>query len=114
MKRDLKLFINDIINSIEDIESFIKGISKESFLKNKEKQNAIIKSIEIIGEATKNIPSSFRNKYPNIEWGDIAGFRDVMVHSYFVVDLDKVWNVIKDDLPKLKKEIKKIEKDISI
>ncbi len=114
MKRDMILFIDDILESIVDIESFTDKVSKEEFIKNKEKQNAVVRSIEIIGEAVKNLPIDFIGKYPEVPWSDIAGFRDVMVHAYFVIDLEKVWKVIKKDLPDLKNKILKIKKDLEI
>ncbi len=107
MKRDINLFIQDILESIRDIESFSKGLTKEKFISNKLKQNAIIRSLEIVGEAVKNIPDSFREKYPKIPWRKIAGFRDILSHAYFGVSLDRIWNIIKKDLPILKKEIEK-------
>ena len=77
------------------------------------RQSAIIRQLEIIGEATKNIPNTFRNKHPHITWRDIAGFRDVLTHAYFGVNLEKVWEIIKTDLPKLKKDMEKIIKNNS-
>lgn len=108
MKRDIGLFIEDIINSIKNIEEFSKNLNKEKFSKNKLRQSAIIRQLEIIGEAVKNVPSAFREKYPQIAWKDIAGFRDILSHAYFGVNLDRVWNIIENDLPKLKEEINKI------
>lgn len=113
MKRDINLFIQDILGSIKDIESFSKGLTKEKFVKDKLKQNAIIRSLEIIGEAVKSIPDSFREKYPSIPWKKIAGLRDILSHAYFGVSMDRVWNIIEKDLPNLKKEIKKIKVDES-
>ncbi len=112
MKREIGLFIQDILENIIDIESFSKGLSKEKIIEDKLKQKAIIRSLEIIGGAVKNIPNSFRKKYPNVEWSKIAGMRDIIIHGYFRVDLDSVWNVIKRDLPKLKKQIEKIKKEL--
>ena len=104
------LYIDDILESIKNIESFTKMVSKDNFMTNKEKQYAVVRAIEIIGEATKNISESFKQKYPEIKWKRVAGMRDVLIHAYFEVKLDKVWNVIKDDLPKLKKQIEEILK----
>ena len=111
MKRDAGLFIEDILQSINDIESFSKGLDMDAFTNDRLKQNAVIRSLEIIGEAVKNIPDSFRNKYPKIPWKDISGFRDILSHAYFSINISRVWNIIKKDLPNLKKEIKKIKID---
>jgi len=111
MKDDL-IFLEHILESIYNIESFSKRLSKEFFLKNRLKQSAIIRELEIIGEAVKNISNEFRNKNPNIEWNKIAGFRDKMIHHYFGVSLERVWIVIKDDLPNLKNKILEIKKDL--
>ena len=109
MKRDLGLFIEDILESIKNIEEFTKGLNKEKFSKDNLRQSAVIRQLEIIGEAVKNIPSSFREKYPNIPWKDIAGFRDILSHTYFGVSIDRVWNIIEKDLPNFKKEMRKIK-----
>ena len=111
-KKDNLVFIKHILESITDIESFIKNSSKDYFLKNKEKQSAIIRQIEIIGEAVKNLPNSFREKYPKVPWKGIAGMRDKLMHHYFGVDLKAVWKVVKEDLPDLKKEILKIREEL--
>jgi uncharacterized protein with HEPN domain len=111
MKRDIGLFIEDIINSIKNIEEFSKGLDKEKFSKDNLRQSAIIRQLEIIGEAVKNISNSFRETYPRIAWKDIAGFRDILSHAYFGVNLDRVWKIIETDLPKLKEEISKIKID---
>ncbi|MBI2499416.1 DUF86 domain-containing protein [Candidatus Woesearchaeota archaeon] len=112
MKRDIGLFIEDILESIKNIEEFTNGLNKEKLSKDKLRQSAVIRQLEIIGEAVKNIPPSFRNKYPNIPWRKIAGFRDVLSHVYFGVSMDRVWNIVEKDLPTLKKEIEKIRLDI--
>ena len=111
MKRDIGLFIEDILKSIKNIEEFSKNLNKEKFSRNNLRQSAIIRQLEIIGEAVKNIPDSFRGKYSKIAWKDIAGFRDILSHAYFGVNLERVWNIIENDLPKLKEEINKIKID---
>lgn len=109
MKRDVKLFIEDIKENIMNIEDFSKGITFNEFKKDKLRQNAIMRCLEIIGEATKNVPEDFRKKYPNIPWKDISGFRDKISHGYFGVDLERIWNIIDIDLSTLKREIMKIK-----
>ncbi len=110
MTKEPVVFIEHILKNIEKIESSLKNIQMEVFLKNADLNDAIIRRLEIIGEATKNIPLSFRKKFPDIEWQKIAGLRDKLIHHYFGVDLKAIWKVVKDDLPKLKENIKEIIK----
>ena len=112
MKRDLSLFIEDILEKINLIENSIKKISKDKFESDELLTDATIRRLEIIGEAVKNIPNNFREKYPEVPWKKIAGFRDVIVHAYFEVDFNAVWDIIKKDLPDLKNKILKIKKDL--
>jgi uncharacterized protein with HEPN domain len=105
MKRDLLLFLDDILDSIRKIELFSKNFTKKKFEKDEKTQDAIVRRLEIIGEAVKNIPDYFREKYPKIPWRKIAGFRDIIIHAYFGINLDRVWAVVKEDLPELKKKI---------
>ena len=111
MKKESLIFIKYILENINEIESFIKGITEKSFLENKEKQYAIIRAIEIIGESVKNLPNSFRKEHSEIPWVKIAGMRDKLMHHYFGVNLNTVWKVIKEDLPVLKKKIESILKN---
>ena len=113
MKRENILFVKDIIENINLIEKSIIKITEKNFKSNKLLIDATIRRLEIIGEAVKNLPIDFITKYPEVQWKDISGFRDVMVHGYFVVDLDKVWVVIKEDLPALKQQIQKIKKNLA-
>ena len=112
MKKEPIIFVEHIIENIKDIESFTKKIKKESFLENKEKQNAVIRSLEIIGEAVKNIPQSIKIKYFKTPWKEIAGTRDKISHHYFGVDLELIWKIVRENIPKLKKEMLIIKKDL--
>ncbi len=109
MKRDIGLFIEDILDSIKNIEDFSKNLGREGFSKDNLRQSAIIRQLEIIGEAVKNLPDAFREEHPKIAWKDIAGFRDILSHAYFGVNLDRVWNILENDLPTFKKELNKIK-----
>lgn len=111
-KEDLA-FIQHILESIKAIEDFSKGISKEELISNRLKQSATIREIEIIGEAVKNISENLKKKHREIEWGDIAGTRDKMIHHYFGVDLNIVWDIIKRDIPRLKRRIERIKEELS-
>ena len=108
MKRDPFLFLEDILASIVLIEKYTKNLTLSLLEKKIEKQDSLIRRIEIIGEAAKNLPLDFKNKYSDISWKDIAGMRDIIVHAYFGINLDTIWKVVKNDLPKLKKQIKEI------
>ncbi len=108
MSKQPIIFIEHILDSIEKIEMFIKGVSKENFQKNIQLQDALIRRIEVIGEAVKNLPKEFRNKYKNVPWADISGMRDKLTHHYFGVDLEIVWKSVNEEIPELKKYIKEI------
>lgn len=110
-KQDLP-YLQHILDAIDDIEQSVKTFSKQQFVKNKDVRDANVRRIEIIGEAVKNISPTTRKKYKDIEWNKIAGTRDRMIHQYFGVDLDIIWNIIINDLPKLKQEILKIKYDL--
>ena len=107
-EKEQAVFIRHIIESIEKIEQFSRGISKESLKDDELRQYAIVRAIEIIGEAVKNLPISVTQKYRSIRWKDIAGTRDILIHAYFSVDLDLVWDIIKIYIPELKQKIEKI------
>ena len=86
MKRELGLYINDILESIDKIEGYIKNTGQTRFREDQQIQDAVIRRLEIIGEATKNIPDDLRIKYPDIPWKAIAGMRDILIHEYFGIN----------------------------
>jgi len=110
-KRDELVFLEDILESIEKIASYIENSSEIEFEKNPEKQDAVIRRIEIIGEAVKNISFDTRNEYPQIPWREMAGMRDIVVHEYFGVSIGMVWRVAFSDIQNLKSDIEKIIAD---
>ena len=110
--KDNLAFIEHILDSINAIEEFSNNLTKEKLMSDRLKRSAIIREIEIIGEAVKNLSEKTRNKYKEIPWKDIVGTRDKMIHRYFGVDLDTVFGIIENDLPTLKKQIIKIKKEL--
>lgn len=114
MNKDPLVFLEHILESIELIEQYTNEISKGKFNETKSIQDSVVRRIEIIGEAVKNMPTDFVQKHSSIEWSKIARTRDRMIHHYFGVDLDEVWNIVKKDLPRLKKQIQKIEEELKI
>ncbi|PIS28438.1 hypothetical protein COT42_08100 [Candidatus Saganbacteria bacterium CG08_land_8_20_14_0_20_45_16] len=108
MKRDLTVYLNDILESIELIQGYVKGVSEAEYCKNQQLQDSVVRRLEIIGEAVKQVDDAFRSKYPKVPWKKIAGLRDVLIHEYFGVNPFRVWATLKNDLPQLKKDIKTI------
>ncbi len=103
MKRDVRLYFDDILESIEKIEDYTKGLTEDEFSKNSQIQDAVLRRFAIIGEAVKHLPKEFKDKHKQIAWKQIAGARDIFVHEYFGVKLTRVWKTIKKDLPELKR-----------
>ena len=108
IKKDPVVYLLHILDSIRKIEDYAGGLSKKEFIASMEAQDAVIRRLEIIGEAVKNLNSSFKKNYPDIPWKQAAGMCDVLIHEYFGVDAGLVWNTVKKDLEKLKRQIEKI------
>lgn len=108
--KDNTVFLKHILDAINLIEGYLKDKSYEEFKNNRMLQDAVIREIEIIGEAAKNLSKEFRNKHSDIPWRQIAGMRDKLIHGYFGVDLDAVWDTATRDIPSLKRELQEIIK----
>ena len=108
MKKDPKIFLQHILESTSKIEKYTKGISEDKFMRSTQVQDAVIRRLEIIGEAAKNISGKIKEKYDFIPWKKVAGSRDVLIHDYFEVDFESVWDTAINDIPKLKEDVKKI------
>lgn len=98
----------DILHAVADIDSFVQGMDFSAFAADKKTVNAVIRSLEVIGEATKKIPPEIRQHYPLLPWREIAGMRDKLIHEYFGVDLEIVWTTIQTDLDGLAEAAGKI------
>jgi uncharacterized protein with HEPN domain len=105
MDKDNLIFLHHILESIDALENYTKNVSRDFFYSSMQLQDAIFRRIEIIGEASKNIDNEFKNRHIQIPWRDITDMRNLLVHEYFGIDKELIWQTIKDDLPELKKEI---------
>jgi uncharacterized protein with HEPN domain len=105
MSRDPGLYIADIIDAITAIAKYIQGYSYEQFKVDRKTIDAVVRNLEVIGEAVKKLPDDLKNKEPEIEWRKIAGLRDILIHEYFGVDTEIIWDVIKNKLESLKRVV---------
>ena len=112
MKREIVDYIEDIISAMDKAMDFVKNMSYEEFIRDDKTAYAVVRAIEIIGEAVKNIPGNVRNNYPEIPWKDMAGMRNKVIHEYFGVKLNIVWRTVKEEIPPLKPLFEKILKEL--
>lgn len=108
MKRDYRVYLDDIIEAIGKIEEYSKGLSFDRFSEDRKVVDATVRNFEIIGEATKHMPQKIRSKYPDIPWRAMAGMRDKLIHEYFGINVQALWKTIKEDLPMVKSLIAEV------
>lgn len=113
MTREFLDYIEDVLTSMDKAENFIQDISYDDFLADDKTSYATLRALEIIGEAVKKVPQAVRNSYPEIPWTEMAGMRDKLIHDYFGVNLQTVWDTVKKDIPELKSKFKQVYQDYS-
>lgn len=109
-KRSPKLYLDDILTSIANVEQYTKELSFEEFVHDRKTIDAVVRNLEIIGEAAKNLPEKITAQYPKIPWNRIISMRNKVIHEYFGVDVDILWKTMHEDLPELRRQIEDIQK----
>jgi len=111
--RSQRQYIRDILEAMEAAESFVEDVRFEDLEGDLEKQFALQRAFEVIGEATKHLDPELRKRYPDIPWDDMAGMRDVLIHEYFAVDLEVVWDTIQNRFPRVRPQLRDLLDDLS-
>jgi uncharacterized protein with HEPN domain len=101
MPRDSRVYLEDILGAIGKIKRYTEGLSKQAFAGDEKTLDAVVRNLEVIGEAVKRLPAELRAREPGIDWAKIGGLRDVLIHQYFGIDVDILWDIIKNKLPAL-------------
>ncbi len=111
-ERLLQDYLNDILESITDVQEFTRGMTFESFSKDRKTVKAVVRSIEVVGEAANKIPDHILENYPDTPWPEIIGMRNRLIHEYFGIDIEIVWQTIEEDLVPLEKTVRKMISDL--
>ena len=108
MPRDFKLYLEDILEAVARIERYTAGQSFQQFSHDEKTVDAVVRNLEVIGEAVKRIPEEIRQKHPSMEWRKIAGLRDILVHEYFGIDAEIIWDIVQNKLPLLEQSVRSL------
>jgi uncharacterized protein with HEPN domain len=112
MPREYRAFVKDVLEAIRKIEKYTENLSAEDFVRTELVQDAVLRNLEVIGEAVKNIPQEIKTGKSGVEWKKIAGLRDILIHAYFGVDADIVWDIVRNKIPDLKRKALEILSEI--
>lgn len=112
MPRDYKILLEDVLEAIGNVEQFVGSATRDQFQEDKKTVHAVVRNLEVIGEAVKGVPADLRDRYPSVPWQRIAGLRDILIHHYFEIDLDIVWDIVSHKLPELRTQIEAVLADL--
>jgi uncharacterized protein with HEPN domain len=108
MPRDYRAYLEDILEAADAAREFVAGMGKDELAKDRRTRDAVVRNLEIIGEAAKKLPAQMKRDHPEVEWKKIAGLRDILVHDYFGIDMDIVWDIVQNKLPVLVEQVQRI------
>jgi uncharacterized protein with HEPN domain len=106
MPRDSKVYLEDILEATRKITAYTGSLSKAAFLDDEKTIDAVVRNLEVIGEAVKNLPDDLRARHSAVEWKEIAGLRDILIHEYFGLDAEIVWDIVQNKVPALDREVR--------
>ena len=106
MPRDSSVYLEDIITAAERIAGYVTGHTRDSFAADPKTVDAVVRNLEIVGEAVKQVPADLRAQAPDVEWAKVAGLRDILIHAYFNVDMEIVWDIVTNKLPSLEQRVR--------
>jgi uncharacterized protein with HEPN domain len=106
MPRDSRVYLEDILEATRKITVYTGGLSKAAFLEDEKTIDAVVRNLEVIGEAVKNLPEDLRTQHSTVEWKKIAGLRDILIHEYFGLDAEIVWDIVRNKVPALDREVR--------
>ena len=108
MPRDYRVYLEDILQCIEKVRDYTEGLTREGLLSDSKTLDAVVRNLEVIGEAVKSLPEGVRAEHPEAEWKKIAGLRDILIHQYFGIDVEIIWDVIQNKLPTLERLVREM------
>ena len=111
MPRDSSVYLRDILEAISKIKGYTAGMDREAFEGDSKTVDAVLRNLEVIGEAAKGIPESFRRDHSEVDWRKIAGLRDVLIHNYFGISMDIVWDILQKQIERLESQIRSMLQD---
>ncbi len=108
MSRDYKVYIEDILEACQKVQNYTAGMSYIAFVQDEKTIDAVIRNLEVIGEAIKRVPEEIKSRYPDLEWKKIEGLRNILIHEYFGVNIEIIWDVVQNKLHPLRKKVERI------